>query len=144
MQWFELLRHRPHGGPAHRAQSWSSLAIDNLVKGASGQAVQNMNIMNGFPGSHGIGDPHRLSPDACRTLPVIRFGGYKVTSADNECIFLLLRKMKPMLGRGWAELDVIFVVPVTRTLTIPAFGVPLLCRVCSSLKRFPCRYHPPA
>lgn len=24
-------------------------AIDNLVKGASGQAVQNMNIMNGFP-----------------------------------------------------------------------------------------------
>jgi len=24
-------------------------AIDNLVKGASGQAVQNMNIMMGFP-----------------------------------------------------------------------------------------------
>ena len=24
-------------------------AIDNLVKGASGQAIQNMNIMSGFP-----------------------------------------------------------------------------------------------
>jgi N-acetyl-gamma-glutamyl-phosphate reductase len=24
-------------------------AIDNLVKGASGQAIQNMNIMLGFP-----------------------------------------------------------------------------------------------
>lgn len=29
-------------------------AIDNLVKGASGQAVQNMNIMMGFPESMGI------------------------------------------------------------------------------------------
>jgi N-acetyl-gamma-glutamyl-phosphate reductase len=29
-------------------------AIDNLVKGASGQAVQNMNIMNGFPENVGL------------------------------------------------------------------------------------------
>jgi len=29
-------------------------AIDNLIKGASGQAVQNMNIMNGFPESLGL------------------------------------------------------------------------------------------
>jgi N-acetyl-gamma-glutamyl-phosphate reductase len=29
-------------------------AIDNLVKGASGQAVQNMNIMNGFPENLGL------------------------------------------------------------------------------------------
>ncbi len=29
-------------------------AIDNLVKGGSGQAVQNMNIMNGFPEDAGI------------------------------------------------------------------------------------------
>jgi N-acetyl-gamma-glutamyl-phosphate reductase len=29
-------------------------AIDNLVKGASGQAVQNMNIMNGFPETEGL------------------------------------------------------------------------------------------
>lgn len=29
-------------------------AIDNLVKGASGQAVQNMNIMNGFPENMGL------------------------------------------------------------------------------------------
>jgi N-acetyl-gamma-glutamyl-phosphate reductase len=30
-------------------------AIDNLVKGASGQAVQNMNIMCGFPEAMGLG-----------------------------------------------------------------------------------------
>lgn len=29
-------------------------AIDNLVKGAAGQAVQNMNIMNGFPENMGL------------------------------------------------------------------------------------------
>jgi N-acetyl-gamma-glutamyl-phosphate reductase len=29
-------------------------AIDNLIKGASGQAVQNMNIINGFPESMGL------------------------------------------------------------------------------------------
>lgn len=29
-------------------------SIDNLIKGASGQAVQNMNIMNGFPESMGL------------------------------------------------------------------------------------------
>ncbi len=29
-------------------------AIDNLVKGAAGQAVQNMNIMNGFPEKMGL------------------------------------------------------------------------------------------
>jgi N-acetyl-gamma-glutamyl-phosphate reductase len=29
-------------------------AIDNLVKGASGQAVQNMNIMLGFEDKEGL------------------------------------------------------------------------------------------
>jgi N-acetyl-gamma-glutamyl-phosphate reductase len=29
-------------------------AIDNLVKGASGQAVQNMNLMMGFPETEGL------------------------------------------------------------------------------------------
>ena len=29
-------------------------AIDNLVKGASGQAVQNMNLMLGFPETQGL------------------------------------------------------------------------------------------
>ncbi len=29
-------------------------AIDNIVKGASGQAVQNMNLMNGFPETTGL------------------------------------------------------------------------------------------
>jgi N-acetyl-gamma-glutamyl-phosphate reductase len=28
--------------------------IDNLVKGAAGQAVQNMNLMFGFPGESGL------------------------------------------------------------------------------------------
>jgi N-acetyl-gamma-glutamyl-phosphate reductase len=28
--------------------------IDNLVKGASGQAVQNMNLMFGFPETTGL------------------------------------------------------------------------------------------
>ncbi|MBM3356296.1 MAG: N-acetyl-gamma-glutamyl-phosphate reductase [Betaproteobacteria bacterium] len=37
--------HRPHGGDIVVVLS----VIDNLVKGASGQAVQNMNIMFGFP-----------------------------------------------------------------------------------------------
>jgi len=36
-------------------------AIDNLVKGASGQAVQNMNIMLGFPETMGL-DILPLSP----------------------------------------------------------------------------------
>jgi N-acetyl-gamma-glutamyl-phosphate reductase len=30
-------------------------ALDNLVKGASGQAVQNMNLMLGFPETTGLG-----------------------------------------------------------------------------------------
>lgn len=30
------------------------VAIDNLVKGASGQAVQNMNVMFGFPEEEGV------------------------------------------------------------------------------------------
>jgi N-acetyl-gamma-glutamyl-phosphate reductase len=29
-------------------------ALDNLVKGASGQAVQNMNLMLGFPETTGL------------------------------------------------------------------------------------------
>jgi N-acetyl-gamma-glutamyl-phosphate reductase len=32
-------------------------AIDNLVKGASGQAVQNMNIMLGLPETTGLDQP---------------------------------------------------------------------------------------
>jgi N-acetyl-gamma-glutamyl-phosphate reductase len=34
--------------------------IDNLVKGAAGQAVQNMNIMFGFPESQGLLQPALL------------------------------------------------------------------------------------
>ena len=30
-------------------------AIDNLIKGASGQAVQNMNLMCGFDEGEGLG-----------------------------------------------------------------------------------------
>jgi N-acetyl-gamma-glutamyl-phosphate reductase len=42
--------HRPQGGDTAVVLS----VIDNLVKGASGQAVQNMNIMFGFPETMGL------------------------------------------------------------------------------------------
>ena len=42
--------HRPNGGDIAVVLS----VIDNLVKGASGQAVQNMNIMFGFPETAGL------------------------------------------------------------------------------------------
>jgi N-acetyl-gamma-glutamyl-phosphate reductase len=42
--------HQPQGGDTAVVLS----VIDNLVKGASGQAVQNMNIMFGFPESTGL------------------------------------------------------------------------------------------
>jgi N-acetyl-gamma-glutamyl-phosphate reductase len=42
--------HRPGGGDIAVVLS----VIDNLVKGASGQAVQNMNIMFGFPETMGL------------------------------------------------------------------------------------------
>ena len=42
--------HQPRGGDMAVVLS----VIDNLVKGASGQAVQNMNIMFGFPESTGL------------------------------------------------------------------------------------------
>lgn len=43
--------HRPQGGDTVVVLS----VIDNLVKGAAGQAVQNLNIMFGFPESTAIG-----------------------------------------------------------------------------------------
>lgn len=42
--------HRPHGGDTVVVLS----VIDNLVKGAAGQAVQNMNIMFGLPETTGL------------------------------------------------------------------------------------------
>ena len=42
--------HQPQGGDIAVVLS----VIDNLVKGASGQAVQNMNIMFGMPESMGL------------------------------------------------------------------------------------------
>ena len=42
--------HRPQGGDVAVVLS----VIDNLVKGAAGQAVQNMNIMFGFPEATGL------------------------------------------------------------------------------------------
>ncbi len=42
--------HRPYGGDTLVVLS----VIDNLVKGASGQAVQNMNIMFGLPETQGL------------------------------------------------------------------------------------------
>ncbi len=43
--------------------------LDNLTKGASGQAVQNMNLVLGLSGNHG----HRSAAD----VPVILIGGHK-------------------------------------------------------------------
>jgi N-acetyl-gamma-glutamyl-phosphate reductase len=45
--------HRPHGGNTLVVLS----VIDNLVKGASGQAVQNMNIMFGLEETMGLSHP---------------------------------------------------------------------------------------
>jgi N-acetyl-gamma-glutamyl-phosphate reductase len=43
--------HRPGGGETVVVLS----VIDNLVKGAAGQAVQNMNLMFGLPETTGLG-----------------------------------------------------------------------------------------
>ncbi len=40
--------------PARRRRSWSSSAIDNLVKGAAGQAVQALNAAMGWPEATGL------------------------------------------------------------------------------------------
>ena len=50
-----LLHVELHDGYIHIAS-----AIDNLIKGASGQAVQNMNLMFGLPEDTGL----RLKPSA--------------------------------------------------------------------------------
>ena len=42
--------HRPQGGDVLVVLS----VIDNLVKGAAGQAVQNMNLMFGLPETQGL------------------------------------------------------------------------------------------
>jgi N-acetyl-gamma-glutamyl-phosphate reductase len=42
--------HRPGGGDTVVVLS----VIDNLVKGAAGQAIQNMNIMFGLPEATGL------------------------------------------------------------------------------------------
>jgi N-acetyl-gamma-glutamyl-phosphate reductase len=52
-----LAVHRPPGGDTVVVLS----VIDNLVKGASGQAIQNMNIMFGLPETQGLEQPG-LSP----------------------------------------------------------------------------------
>ena len=52
--------HRPaeHGGRGEHGQRGDTLVvlcvIDNLMKGASGQAVQNMNLMFGLPEAMGL------------------------------------------------------------------------------------------
>ncbi|HTB77491.1 MAG TPA: hypothetical protein VK762_29810, partial [Polyangiaceae bacterium] len=37
-------------------------AIDNLLKGASGQALQNLNLMNGWDETTGLDGLQRVSP----------------------------------------------------------------------------------
>jgi len=48
--------HRPQGGDTVVVLS----VIDNLVKGAAGQAIQNMNLMFGFPENLGLESPALL------------------------------------------------------------------------------------
>ena len=43
--------------PADSARVVVLSVIDNLVKGAAGQAIQNMNIMLGLPESQGLESP---------------------------------------------------------------------------------------
>lgn len=47
--------HRPRQDASRRDVLVVLATIDNLVKGASGQAIQNMNIMFGFPEGAGLG-----------------------------------------------------------------------------------------
>ncbi len=49
--WCRLAYHQPQGGDTLVVLS----VIDNLVKGAAGQAVQNMNLMLGLPQDSGLG-----------------------------------------------------------------------------------------
>jgi N-acetyl-gamma-glutamylphosphate reductase len=37
-------------------------AIDNLVKGAAGQAVQNVNLLCGLDETSGLANLHRIAP----------------------------------------------------------------------------------
>jgi N-acetyl-gamma-glutamyl-phosphate reductase len=46
--------HRPPEGPVHKDTLVVLSVIDNLVKGASGQAVQNMNLMFGLAETSGL------------------------------------------------------------------------------------------
>jgi N-acetyl-gamma-glutamyl-phosphate reductase len=46
--------HRAHDGSTAGDKVIVLSVIDNLVKGASGQAVQNMNIMFGIPETTGL------------------------------------------------------------------------------------------
>ena len=70
----EFLRYR---GPLRRyrpAARWWFRAIDNLVKGAAGQAVQNMNLLLGFPETAGL-------LESARVKLLIKLGGTLLDAA---------------------------------------------------------------
>jgi N-acetyl-gamma-glutamyl-phosphate reductase len=50
VNWCQIAVHRPQSGKRVVVLS----VIDNLVKGAAGQAIQNMNIMSGLPETTGL------------------------------------------------------------------------------------------
>ena len=53
--WFDLPAFKAdHGKPGIKYIAMVCSVIDNLLKGASGQAVQNMNLMFGFPEDAGL------------------------------------------------------------------------------------------
>ena len=50
----QFLRHRRHLRRRRTGRAVVVSAIDNLVKGAAGQAIQNMNLMLGYPETEGL------------------------------------------------------------------------------------------
>ena len=67
----EQVRHRAGAGKASMLMLFS--AIDNLVKGASGQAVQNMNIRFGLEEAAGL--PRRGAVAVSASTIVVKIGG---------------------------------------------------------------------
>ena len=65
-------------GATTRGQARLVALLDNLGKGASGAAVQNLNLMLGLPEADGLDDHGIVSEDACNP------GAWSVVSARHD------------------------------------------------------------
>ena len=74
-------------------------ALDNLVKGASGQAVQNMNLMLGFPGGHGARAGGAVSVDRFLDWAIL----YAVMAGPVPAISLRRAPCPRVEIAGWDE-----------------------------------------